>query len=144
MPGHHRLAVAALCGLLACARRSRPPVPTADEMREIERDTHLAFPASTRVIMWDAGRGIDAYLQMKFEIAASDWPGFLASSPFRDHPLREGGWADLLPDHGAWDPDKVAHLVKGDVQLPNVRSLNLGADMSWPNVVVVYLFWFAT
>jgi hypothetical protein len=108
MPGRYRLAVSAICGLLARGRKSSPPVPTADEMHEIERETYLTFPPSTRVLMWDAGRGIDAYLEMKFEIAASDWPGFLASSPFRDHPLQEGAWADLPPDHGAWDPSMVA------------------------------------
>jgi hypothetical protein len=71
--------------------------------------------------MWDAGREIDAYLRMKFELATSDWPAFLASSPFRNHPLREGAGADLPADHGAWDRGKVAHLVKGDFQLPNLR-----------------------
>jgi hypothetical protein len=47
-------------------------------------------------------------------------------------------------DDGAWVPGKVAHLLKGQVWLPNARSLNLGADLSRPDVVVVYVRWFET
>jgi hypothetical protein len=167
-----RLVGAALCGLLACRRDSISPdakaddlreglsdrlagrrgstvkpataIPTADDLRRVEQETHLKFPASHRVLFWETGRGIDAYFMMKFEMAAQDWPAFIAASPFREQPLQEGAWSDLGPDEGAWDPGRVPHLRKGQVELPNVRSLNLGADVSRPDVVVVYLFWFET
>jgi hypothetical protein len=144
MRGLSRLAIPALCGLLACNRRSTPPLPTASDLREIERQTHLTFPASSRILIWDAERGIDAYLEMKFEMAAADWPTFIASSPFRDQPLREGGFADLGTDHGGWTPSKEPHLLRGEFRLPDVRYLSLGADVSRPDVVVVYLVWYET
>jgi hypothetical protein len=116
-------------------------VPTADELREIERETHLRFPASTHVLMWKANRERDPYLQMKFEIAVTDWHAFIAASPFRDRPLDEDAGANLGVDHGAWAPDEVAHLLKGEFRFPDILDLNLGADMSRPDVVVVYLVW---
>ena len=166
-----RLAVAVVWGLLACRRDSTPvptggeprqvlsdrlaaqrgstvkpttPIPTADDLRRIEQETHLKLPASYRVLFWETGRGIDGYLRMKLEMPAGEWSAFIAASPFREQPLQEGDWGDLGPDEGAWDPGKVAHLRNGQVQLPNARYLNLGADVSRPDVVVIYLFWFET
>jgi hypothetical protein len=119
-------------------------VPTADELREIERETSITLPASTHVLIWKANRGHDPYLQLKFEMATADWAAFVAASPFRDRYLGEDAGARLGVDYGAWAPDSVAHLVKGEFRVPDVLDLNLGADMSRPDVVVVYLVWHQT
>src|SRR5258708_30698118 len=76
-------------------------VPTADELREVERETHLTFPASMRILFWDAKRGKDPYFQIKFEMAAADWPSFIAGSPFRDQPPGVDPGAKLGGDYGA-------------------------------------------
>jgi hypothetical protein len=139
------LAIAVLCSLLSCHQESTAPqAPTAEEMRQIEQETHLKFPPSHRVLMWEAGGRQDAYVRMKLEIATTDWPAFIAASPFRDQPLREDARGFLGTDQGDWDPGHVAHLLKGQVELPDARFLNVGADTSRPSVVVLYLFWFET
>jgi hypothetical protein len=114
-------------------------VPTVDDLREAEHETHLTFPANKRILLWKTTRAENPRLRMKFEMAAEDWPAFVAASPFRDRPLREEGGANLGADYGAWDPYEVPHLIEGEVRLPAI--LNLGADMSRPGVVVVYLVW---
>jgi hypothetical protein len=87
---------------------------------------------------------MDAYLQIKVEMPAADWPGFVAASPFRNQPLTEDAPASLGADYGAWAPGQVAHLLKGGVWLPHNQALNLGADVSRPDVVIVYVAWFET
>jgi hypothetical protein len=119
-------------------------VPTADELHEAERETHLTFPTSSRILWWDAWRGNNPYLQMKFEMAASEWPAFIAASPFGDQPPRENGGAFLGVDHETWTPYRVEHLLEGEVRLPGVLDLNLGVDRSRADVVVVYLVWHPT
>ena len=116
-------------------------VPTAAELREAEQETHLTFPASKRILFWDAWRGNGPYLRMKLEMAAADWPAFVAASPFRDQPLQKDASAYLGADHGVWSPYQVAHLVQGRVWQPAIFDLSLGADLSRPDVVVVYLVW---
>ncbi|HEV3189749.1 MAG TPA: hypothetical protein VGY54_04585 [Polyangiaceae bacterium] len=139
------LAFATVCGLLSCGRNSTAKaVPSVDDMRQIEEETHLKFPASARVLMWDPGGRMDSYLRLKVEMAAADWPAFIAASPFRAQPLAKEARASLGLDDGAWGPGTVADLLKGQVWLPNARSLNLGADLSRPDVVVVYVRWFET
>lgn len=129
---------------LAARRGSTVKVPTADQLRQIQEATHLTFPANHRILYWESGRGIDGYMRLKVEMPAAAWPAFIAASPFRDEPLQEGDWGELGTDEGPWDPGKVTHLRNGQVQLPNARYLNLGADMSRPDVVVVYVYWYET
>jgi hypothetical protein len=84
------VAFATVCGLLSCGRNSTAKaVPSVDDMRQVEEETHLKFPASARVLMWDAEGRMDSYLRLKVEMAAKDWPAFIAASPFRDQPLAE-------------------------------------------------------
>jgi hypothetical protein len=118
--------------------------PTAQELREAEREMRVTFPASTRILVWNARQGSDPYLQVKFEIATAEWPLFLATSPFHDQPPQEDAGVYLGVDHEGWTPNRVEHLLKGEVRLPALLDLNLGADRNRSDVVVVYLIWHKT
>jgi hypothetical protein len=120
------------------------PLPSADDLRDAERETGLTFPESTRVLVWRADKGHNRSLEIKFEMANADWPAFLSASPFRDQPLREDAPAHLGVDHGPWGPYQVAHLLKGEFRTSDAHDLNLGADKSRPDVVVVYVVWHET
>jgi hypothetical protein len=115
--------------------------PSADALREAERETGLTFPKSMRILLWRADKGHDPSLKIKFEMASTDWPAFVSASPFRDPPLREDAAADLGVDYGPWAPSQVAHLLKGESRSRDGHDLNLGADRSHLDVVVVYLVW---
>jgi|HubBroStandDraft_1064217.scaffolds.fasta_scaffold01167_6 hypothetical protein len=137
------LSLGALWSLLACEEGpTTKAVPSVDDMRRVEEATHLKFPARAHVLMWAAGGRMDAYVRMKLDMPAVDWQAFIAASPFRDQPLREDAPASLGADRGEWVPGQVAHLLRGQIWLPGNESLNLGADMSRPEVVVVYIRWF--
>jgi hypothetical protein len=81
---------------------------------------------------------------VKFEIATAEWPLFLATSPFHDQPPQEDAGVYLGVDHEGWTPNRVEHLLKGEVRLPALLDLNLGADRNRSDVVVVYLIWHKT
>jgi hypothetical protein len=133
-----------VAGWLGACRHSSAEVPTAAQMSEIEGLAHVKFPPSTRVRTWHTERGIDEYLEIKFEMAAGDWPEFLSSSPLRSETLDEMHRTEVGADHDAWDPNKPAHLRAGQVGLPEGKVLNLGFDDSRHDVVVVYLVYFGT
>jgi hypothetical protein len=141
-------AVAMVCGLLACHHDSPRPPPTPEEMKEIATLAHVTFPASTKVLMWQVDHGMDSALDIVFEMAASDWPAFLASSPFRDAPpvISKHGGASFGPALETWagGKDAMARLPSAALLSPEHVGLNLGIDTSHPEIVTVYLSCFET
>lgn len=115
------------------------------DLHTAETMMHVTFPPSARVVAWhlDAS-GMDEYLRVKVEMAAEDWPAFLASTPLRDEPLDEGHHGYFGQDDGAWDPHQPAHLQAQQTMLPGGKVLNLGVDLGTPGKAVVYLVYFGT
>jgi hypothetical protein len=76
-------------------------------------------------------------IRAKLELPAATVPRFLAVSGIA---RVIDGQADALgPDHGYWDPHRVARLRFGEGRLPDSRWLALGLDEARPDVTVVYL-----
>jgi hypothetical protein len=115
-------------------------------MKEIATLMHVTFPASTKVLMWHVDHGMDSALQLVCEMAAADWPAFLASSPFRDGPPRAHGGGQFGPEQATWAGGNgaIAHLPSAALLSPEHMGLNLGVDTSRPEIVTVYLSCYET
>jgi hypothetical protein len=119
--------------------RQRMSEQRRDTLESVGKEIALAFPASTKLIGVHRESGMDDLIAVKVEIAAADWPGFLARTPIDPKLFSPGERGLLGPDDGFWDPHKAKNLRTAEAPLPNARVLNLGYDDSGGNVVVVYL-----
>jgi hypothetical protein len=135
------LAVFATLGSFACKSKARQDMSErqGDTLESVGKEIAMAFPASTKLLGVHRERGADDLVALKVEMAAADWPGFLARTPIDATLFRPGERGLLGPDDGFWDPHKAKNLRTAEAALPNARVLNIGYDDSRGNVVVVFV-----
>ena len=112
----------------------------ADTLPALARELGVTFPPSTRLlgVQREEG-GMDSAVFLKVEMAAAEFPAFLASTPLDPGALRNGTRGFLGSDQGFWDPHRAARIRTGQAILAGNRALNVGVDDSNPNVAVVYI-----
>lgn len=115
--------------------RERAP----DSLESAGREVGVKFPPAARLVGVHRERGLDDLVAVKVEMAASEWPAFLAGTPVDPKSFRAGERGLLGPDEGFWDPHKARNLRTAEVSLPDARALNIGFDDSRPGIVVVYV-----
>ena len=116
----------------------------AERLKQIGARIGLSFPPSSRLQFTNDERGLDDAVRVKVTMTASDYEGFIASSPLSGAPLALEKRFFLGKNQGAWDPEAPKELPTGQVRLPNASVLNLGVDRSGGGQVVVFVFWHET
>lgn len=113
-------------------KRSCDPVALGHEL-------NVPLPPSTRVVGVERENGMDDLVSAKLEMAESEWPVFLASTPIQPDAFRPGPRGMLGEDHGFWDPHQAAGLKTAQAPLPGARWLNIGVSSAVNGTVVVYI-----
>lgn len=135
------LAVFAALVSLGCKSKARQDMrkQQGDTLESVGKEIAMAFPASTKLLGVHRERGADDLIAVKVELAAADWPGFLARTPIDASLFRPGERGLLGPDDGFWDPHQAKNLRTAEATLPNARVLNIGYDDSRGSIVVVFI-----
>lgn len=102
-------------------------------------ELNVPLPPSTRVIGVERENGMDDLVSAKLEMAESEWPGFLASTPIQVDAFRPGARGMLGQDHGFWDPHRAAGLKTAQAPLPGARYLTVGVTAAVNGTVRVYI-----
>jgi hypothetical protein len=112
----------------------------SDTLPALASELGIVFPPSTRLIgvQRDQG-GMDSAVFLKVEMAAAEFPAFLASTPLDASAMRNGTRGFLGSDQGFWDPHRASRIRTGQAILAGNRALNVGVDDSKPHVAVVYI-----
>ena len=112
---------------------------TPESLSQLSQALGLEFPASTRLIGVLRSNGMEDAVRVKLEMAAKEFPDFLARTQIDPASFRPGTRGMLGPDKGFWDPHQSKSLRTGQASRPSARSLNVGIDDSRADQVVVYL-----
>ena len=88
--------VALVTGLAAC----KPKAVQAESLAAIGKEVGLTFPSGTKLAGVHRERGVDDLVAVKVEIAAADWPAFLARAPVNANLIRPSERDLLGPDEG--------------------------------------------
>lgn len=103
--------VFALAAAASChGRRQDAVTHRSYDTVALGHELSVALPPSTHVIGVERENGMDDLVGAKLEIAESDWPSFIASTPIQPDAFRPGSRGLLGDDHGFWDPDQVPGL----------------------------------
>ena len=113
---------------------------SVDTLESAGKEVGVRFPASAKFIgIHREEWGMDSSFEVKVEIPAADWPGFLASTPIDPKEFGPGGRGLVGGDAGFWDPRQAKNLRTAQADLPDKRVLNIGYDDSRGNLIVVYV-----
>ena len=124
------------CDGCAIKRQSQ----SVDTLESVGKEVGVRFPASAKFIgIRRQEGGMDSSFEVKVEIPAADWPGFLASTPIDPKEFGPGGRGLVGGDAGFWDPHQAKNLRTAQADLPDKRVLNIGYDDSRGNLIVVYV-----
>lgn len=134
-------------GLLGCSKskpKQAPPV-TAQQQAQASKDMKLAFPPSTKYLVYYEENGLDASTYLKIELSADDLATFLLQPPLAGTSWEtDGAWQvqnEAVPD---WSPQKVAKFRFQSFLLPNAEALKVLIDDTNEQSKIVYLKWFST
>ena len=122
----------------ADARRSGEGQPS-ESLPPLSAELGLQFPPSTQLLGVKRYNGMDDAVLLELELAAAEFPAFMAQTRIDPEVIRPGARGLLGPDDGFWDPHRHPSLRTGQASRPDARVLNVGFDDSRGDVVVVYV-----
>lgn len=131
--------VLVLCGACGPAQTDLVGEIPPARLAECAKKMRVTFPASTRTLgLRDFGR--EEFLGLKLEMAAADWPEFVATSPVPAENFAEGA-LELAGDPAPWwQADQTGRVEVGEVFLDG-ESVFVASEPGSADPKIVYLVW---
>ena len=120
--------------------------PTATELAEFSRQSHISLPSSARFVRYYGESGLDSAVWLQFRFPAAELSPFLAASTIPAEQVRPGpsGAESVLYYFQAWLPAAPRHFQYADTSIAPGRCVKCIFDLDDPQTTVVYLMWFTT
>ena len=120
--------------------------PTAAELAEFSRRSHISLSSSARFVRYYGESGLDSAVWLQFRLPAAELPQFLAASTIPAEQVRPGpsGAESALYYFQAWLPTAPKHFQYVDTAIAPGRCVKCIFDLYEPQPTVIYIMWFTT